>query len=86
MHDDGRLQILKERSEYDADMELEEWTVPKIRCAFDAGPRCPTCGSVLVFERFTRIRPPPLTHRGNHQRSAHQVSQPASNRSVSKQP
>jgi hypothetical protein len=26
------------------------------------GPRCPNCGGRLIFERFHRIRPPPLTH------------------------
>ena len=62
-----RRLIVIERSTYDADMELEEWTVPRIFCATDSGPKCPTCGSVLTFERFTRIRPPPLERRRHSQ-------------------
>ena len=65
--DELRRLIVTERSTYDADMELEEWTVPHIRMAIDDGPKCPTCGSVLTFERFTRIRPPPLERRRHSQ-------------------
>jgi hypothetical protein len=50
------------------DLELEDWRVPTLRpfgnaASDDDGPRCPNCGGRLIFERFHRIRPPPLTHR-----------------------
>lgn len=57
-----RSLILTERATFDADVELAERTVPVIRHGIDDGPRCPTCGNLLTFERFTRIRPPPRRH------------------------
>jgi hypothetical protein len=64
--DDVRAAILESQKDIEPDLELEAWTVPSLRPAShsgeDDGPRCPTCGGPLVFERFHRIRPPPLTH------------------------
>jgi hypothetical protein len=64
--DDVRDAILESLKDVEPDLELEAWTVPSLRPAShsgkDDGPRCPNCGGPLVFERFHRIRPPPLTH------------------------
>lgn len=65
--DDVRAAILESLRDVEPDLELEAWKVPSLRPASrsgeDDGPRCPTCGGPLVFERFHRIRPPPLTRR-----------------------
>ena len=61
--DDVRAAVLKTLAAIEPDLELETWTVPVLRSVPDTGPVCPTCGSRLVFECFTRIRPPPLEWR-----------------------
>ena len=65
--DDVRAAILESLRDVEPDLELEDWRVPTLRPAGNAasdtdGPRCPKCGGRLIFERFHRIRPPPLTH------------------------
>jgi hypothetical protein len=66
--DDVRAAILDSLRDVEPDLELEDWRVPPLRpfgnaASDDDGPRCPNCGGRLIFERFHRIRPPPLTHR-----------------------
>ncbi len=65
--DNVRAAILDSLRDVEPDLELEDWRMPALRpfgnAASDAdGPRCPNCGGALIFERFHRIRPPPLTH------------------------
>ena len=64
--DDVRDAIINSLRDVEPDLELEAWTVPSLRPAShsgeDDGPHCPSCGGRLIFERFHRIRPPPLTH------------------------
>lgn len=55
-----RATILKCIADSEPDLELVEWTVPVLRSSVDAGPKCPTCGALLTFKSFIRIRPPPL--------------------------
>ena len=55
-----RSQILAIRIEFDPDLELRPWGLPRLNSALDnSGPTCPDCGGELIFERFHRIRPPP---------------------------
>lgn len=65
--DDLRAAILESLRDIEPDLELEDWSVPSLRpsgnaASEDDGPRCPNCGGALIFERFHRIRPPPLNH------------------------
>jgi hypothetical protein len=65
--DDVRAAILDPLRDVEPDLELEDWRVPTLRpfgnaASGDDGPCCPNCGGRLIFERFHRIRPPPLTH------------------------
>jgi len=66
--DDVRDAILDSLRDVEPDLELEDWRVPALRpfgnvSPDDDGPRCPNCGGRLIFERFHRIRPPPLAQR-----------------------
>ena len=58
--DDLRAKIQDTLLDIEPDLELSDWTVPVLRMPADDGPLCPRCGSVLTFEFFERIRPPPL--------------------------
>ena len=63
---DLRASILQPIAASEPDLDLMDWAVPvpgPSRSESD-GRLCPTCGSVLTFERFIRIRPPPLEWRG----------------------
>ena len=64
--DDVRDVILESLSEVEPDLELQDWSVPALRCMSDDGPKCPDCGGQLEFVSFHRIRPPPLTLRQSH--------------------
>lgn len=77
--DDVRAAILDSLRDVEPDLELEDCRVPTLRpfgnvSSGDDGPRCPNCGGRLIFERFHRIRPPPL-----HQRAT-MASPPATRR------
>lgn len=61
--DELRSIILQTMVDSEPDLELIEWTVPALTSSPDAGPKCPTCGEVLTFVSFIRIRPPPLEWR-----------------------
>ncbi len=61
--DDVRAAILESQRDFEPDLELEDWSVPRLQPAPDDGPACPNCGGRLIFERFHRIRPPPLNQR-----------------------
>ena len=75
---DLRAAILKQRAEFDPDLELEDWTVPILLRRPDDGPRCPVCDHPLQFEAFTRNRPPPLEWRSDSfHRRAESVNAPA---------
>ena len=68
--DDVRAAILDSLRDVEPDLELEDWRVPTLRpfgnaASSNDGPRCPNCGGRLIFERFHRIRPPPLTKRAS---------------------
>ena len=58
--DEVRAVILESLEDEEPDLELEAGSVPALRRFVDHGPICPDCGGPLVFERFHRIRPPPL--------------------------
>lgn len=63
--DQVREAILDSLKSVEPDLELEDWVPPNLREDRDSssnssGPTCPACGGQLVFERFHRIRPPPL--------------------------
>jgi len=62
--DDVRAAVLQSMADIEPDLELETWRIPTLRSVKDDGPTCPECGGRLTFERFTRIRPPPLEWRG----------------------
>ncbi len=69
--DNLRAAILDSLRDVEPDLELEDWRVPSLRpsgnaASDDDGPRCPNCGGRLIFERFHRIRPPPLNQRPDH--------------------
>ena len=63
-----RSLILQTMADSEPDLELVEWTVPVLKPSRSesAGPLCPTCGSVLTFDTFIHIRPPPLEWRGRN--------------------
>ena len=48
-----RTAIIESLRDVEPDLELEDWTVPALRPADDAGPRCPDCGGPLIFQTFT---------------------------------
>lgn len=62
--DDVRVAILDSLRDVEPDLEFQAlepagWTVPALPSSsvlYDDGPRCPTCGGPLIFERFHRIR------------------------------
>ena len=58
--DELRAVILRSLKDEEPDLELEGWLVPALRSLVDDRPICPDCGGPLIFERFDRIRPPPL--------------------------
>ena len=64
--DEMRAVILQSMRDSEPDLELIDWTVPVLHSSTDAGPKCPTCGELLTFESFIRIRPPPLEWRGRN--------------------
>ena len=74
--DDVRQSILESLRDVEPDLELEDWTVPALRSVTGSSatadcPKCPDCGGRLIFERFDRIRPPPLNHRKTSSHGAH---------------
>ena len=60
---DVRTAILQTLADIEPDLELEMWRVPTLCSVKDAGPTCPDCGGRLMFECFTRSRPPLLDRR-----------------------
>ena len=61
--DELRSTILQTTVDSEPDLELEEWKVPVLKPSTNDGPKCPTCGELLTFVSFIRIRPPPLEWR-----------------------
>ena len=58
--DEMRAVMLESLESMEPNLELEAWLVPALRPFVSDGPTCPDCSGQLVFERFHRIRPPPL--------------------------